>query len=70
MDIAKEKADLRARQQAVIDGINELATQEQQLAARKQELMREALQLNGEARLLERLSKNDDKENDGQPGAD
>ena len=70
MDIAKEKADLRTRQQAVIEAINELTTQEQQLAAQKQELMREALQLNGEARLLERLSKNDDKENDGQPGAD
>ena len=67
MDLEALKANIRLKQQAVIDEINELTTQEQQLAARKQELMREALQLNGEARLLERLSKNASKEEDGQP---
>lgn len=55
MDIAKEKADLKERQEALVKELNEVIAQEQALAQRKQQLIEEALRLNGEARLLNRL---------------
>ena len=55
MDIAKEKQDLKERQEAVINGLNEVIAQEQALAQQKQSLIEEALRLNGEGRLLSRL---------------
>ena len=61
MDIQKEQADLKTRQEAVVKGLNEVIAQEQALAAQKQQLVEEALRLNGEARLLNKLSKNGDK---------
>jgi len=61
---AKEvKADLKTRQEAVVKGINEVIAQEQQLAAQKQGLIEEALRLNGEARMLNRLNGDKPKEN-------
>ena len=55
MDIQKEKAELKERQEAVVKGLNEVMAQEQAVAQRKQQLIEEALRLNGEARLLNRL---------------
>jgi peptidoglycan hydrolase CwlO-like protein len=55
MDIQKEKASLKERQEAVVKGLNEVIAQEQALAQQKQQLIEEALRLNGEARLLNRL---------------
>jgi cell division protein FtsB len=57
MDIQKEKADLKERQGAVVETMNKNIAQRQQLEAEMQELVREAERLNGEARLLQRLSK-------------
>jgi hypothetical protein len=56
MDIQKERATLKERQEAVVKELNEVIVQEQALANRKQQLIEEALQLNGEARLLNRLN--------------
>jgi len=67
MDIQKEKAELKERQEAVVKDLNEVMAQEQALAQRKQQLIEEALRLNGEARLLNRLD--GDKPN-GRPPAD
>ena len=61
MDIKREQADLKTRQEAVVKELNEVIAQEQALAARKQQLVEEALRLNGETRLLNKLSKNGDK---------
>lgn len=61
MDIKTAKADLTKRQAAVVDELNQIAAQEQQSAVRKQELIVKAHQLNGEAEMLKRLGKNDDK---------
>jgi uncharacterized coiled-coil protein SlyX len=55
MDIQKEKADLKIRQETVVKELNEVITQERTLAQRKQALIEEALKLNGEARMLNRL---------------
>jgi peptidoglycan hydrolase CwlO-like protein len=54
MDIQKEKADLKERQETVVKGLNEVIAQEQALAQRRQQLIEEALRLNGEARMLNR----------------
>jgi len=56
MEIKEAKADLKKRQEAVVKGINEVIAQEQALAVQKQGLIEEALRLNGEARLLNRLN--------------
>ena len=64
MDIQKEKASLKERQEAVIRDLNEVIAQEQAIAQRKQQLIEEALRLNGEARLLTRLD--GDKSKNGQ----
>jgi len=61
MDIKTAKADLKKRQEAVVKGINEVIAQEQQLAVQKQGLIEEALRLNGEARMLNRLDGNNKK---------
>ena len=64
MDIQKEKASLKERQDAVIRDLNEVISQEQAIAQRKQQLIEEALRLNGETRLLTRLD--GDKSKNGQ----
>lgn len=61
MDIKTAKADLEKRQEAIVKEINQNATQQQQLAAQMRELIKEADVLNGETRMLERLSKDSDK---------
>ena len=55
MDIAKEKQELKTKQDILVKQLSEVITQEQGLAVRKQQLVEEALRLNGEARLLNRL---------------
>lgn len=62
MEIKEAQADLKTRQEAVVKGINEVIAQEQALAAQKQGLIEEALRLNGEARLLNKLSDNGKKQ--------
>lgn len=57
MDIKQELKELRKRQEPVVKELNQIIRQERVLAARKKELMDEALRLNGEARLLNRLAK-------------
>jgi len=61
MEIKEAQADFKKRQEAVVEEINQVATKQQELAARMKELIEEAHRLNGEARLLERLSKDGDK---------
>ena len=61
MDIQKERADLKKRQEVVVKEINQNITQQQQLEARMQKLLKEADMLNGEARILNRLSKDGNK---------
>lgn len=61
MDIKTAKADLKKRKEAIVKEINQNATQQQQLGARMRELIKEADVLNGETRMLERLSKDNDK---------
>ena len=61
MDIKTARADLKKRQEKVVEGINQNATQQQQLAAQMRELLKEVDVLNGETRMLERLSKDSDK---------
>ena len=62
MDIKKEKADLKERQEVVVKEINEIIAQRQQLEARLKELIKETDRLNGEARLLNRLDGDKPKE--------
>ena len=57
MDIKQAKKELRKRQEPVVGELNQVIRQEKVLAARKKELLDEALRLNGEARLLNRLAK-------------
>ena len=61
MDIKTAKADHKARQKAVVKEVNENIAQHQALEARMKELIKEADMLNGEARILERLSKDNGK---------
>lgn len=62
MNIAELKEDLEKRQKMVVEEINQVVTQVQSLESRRQELFQEALRLNGEARLIQRLSKDGEKE--------
>ena len=57
MDTKQAKKELRKRQEPVVRELNQIIGQEKVLAARKKELIDEALRLNGETRLLNRLSK-------------
>ena len=61
MEIKEAKADLKKRKGAVVAEINQVAAQQQQLAERLWELIKEADMLNGEDRLLKRLDGNTDK---------
>jgi len=58
MEIKEAQADLKKRQEAVVEELNQVMSQQQQLAKRREELTQEALRLNGEKRLLNRLSDN------------
>jgi len=62
MDIKQEKENLRKREEPVVRELNQVIGQEKALAARKKELVDEALRLNGEARLLNKLSDNGKKQ--------
>ena len=61
MDIETLKADHTTRAEAVAKRLNEVLELERRVAAEKQQLINESLQLNGEARILNRLSDNGDK---------
>ena len=65
MDIAELRADHKQRAEAVAKRLNEVLEMERRLAAEKQQLINESLQLNGEARLLARLSDDGEKPKDG-----
>ena len=54
MDIKQELEATRKRQQDIVEQINQLKEKEQQL-------LQEALRLDGEVRLLARISKDGDK---------
>jgi len=56
MDIKEAQADFKKRQEALVEELNQVMAQQQQLAKRREELTQEALRLNGEARLLNRLN--------------
>jgi hypothetical protein len=55
MDIKQELKDAKNRRQKVVDEVNELAANIEQIQAKRQLLLQEALRLDGEVRLLERL---------------
>lgn len=61
MEIKEARAGLDKRQKALVKELNEVIAQQQALANRRQQLTEEALRLNGEARMLNSLSKNGDK---------
>ena len=61
MDIEVLRADLKTRQEAVAKEYNDLVTQEQALAQRKRSLIEEIHKLNGETRMLNKLSDNEPK---------
>jgi len=54
MDISKELTEAKRKRQEIVNQINESDRQ-------KQQLIQEALRLDGEVRTLERLSKDGDK---------
>jgi len=56
MEIKEAQADHKTRQEAVVEELNQVIAQQQQLAARRQQLTEEALRLNGESRLLNKLN--------------
>jgi len=56
MDIKEEKADLQKRQGALATRLNEILTQEQNLAQEKRQIIEEIKLNNGEARMLNRLN--------------
>jgi len=56
MDIKEAKADLKKRQEVVVEELNQVMSQQQALAQRRQGLVKEADMLNGEARMLNRLN--------------
>ena len=56
MEIKEAKADLKKRQEALVRELNEVIAQQQALANRRQQLTEEALKLNGEAQMLNRLN--------------
>jgi len=55
-DIKEAQADLKKRQKAVVEEMNQNIAQRQGLEARFRELVKEADMLNGEARMLNRLN--------------
>lgn len=65
MDIKELQADHKARTEALVKELNEVIAQQQSLAQRRQVLTEEALKLNGESRLLNRLTKDGDKPKPG-----
>ena len=58
MDIAREKAELTDRQQKVLAELNQVISQINLLSKRKAEVITEIERLNGEGRMLNRLSDN------------
>jgi len=54
MDITKELAETKHRREEIVAQINEMGQQ-------RRNLIQEALRLDGEVRMLERLSKDGDK---------
>jgi predicted nucleic acid-binding Zn-ribbon protein len=61
MDIAMELEKAKDRRQKVVDEINELAANIEQIQGKRQLLFQEALKLEGEVRVLERISKDGEK---------
>jgi hypothetical protein len=62
MELKELQADHKARAEAVAKELNEVIVQQQALAQRRQVLTEEALRLNGEARMLQRLSKDGEQQ--------
>lgn len=56
MNIKALKEDLKKRQTTIVEELNQVIAQEQALAQQKEQLVQEALRLNGEARMLNRLN--------------
>jgi predicted nucleic acid-binding Zn-ribbon protein len=61
MDITVELEKAKDRRQKVVDEINELAANIEQIQGKRQLLFQEALKLEGEVRVLERISKDGEK---------
>lgn len=61
MEIKEARADFEERQKAIVKEMNENIAQRQQLEVRWKELVKESDMLNGENRMLERLSKDGNK---------
>jgi predicted nucleic acid-binding Zn-ribbon protein len=61
MDIKNELQSAKDRRQKVVDEINELAQNIEQIQGKRQLLLQEALKIEGEVRLLERLGKDGEK---------
>jgi predicted nucleic acid-binding Zn-ribbon protein len=61
MDIAMELEKAKDRRQKVVDEINELAANIEQIQGKRQLLFQEAFKLEGEVRVLERISKDGEK---------
>jgi len=55
MDIKEAQKDLKKRQEALVEELNQVMSQRQQLEARFKALIKEADMLNGEGRMLKRL---------------
>jgi len=58
MDITKELQEVKTRQKETVERLNQLRQQFQQ---QEQQLLQEALRLDGEVRLLTRMGENGDK---------
>jgi len=58
MDIKEAKKDLKERQQKLANRLNQILTQEQNLAQEKKQVIEEITRNNGEARMLQRLGDN------------
>lgn len=67
MDAQKELIETKERQRQAVEQLNNLRQQFQQ---QEQALLQEILRTDGEIRLLQRLSKDGDKGNNGQPRPD
>ena len=61
MDTSQELKVAIEKRQDVVNQINALEQQKQRLEDQKQQLLQEALRMDGEVRLLQRLSKNGTK---------
>jgi len=62
VNIKEARKDLKKRQESVVGRINANIAQQRQLQAEMQELAKEAEHLNGEARMLNKLSGNGKKQ--------